>query len=76
MDMMMKILMGGWLPQGQRTQWTAFALAAGALMTAFIQWGAGEMNLTQLMQMVTDKWPAFVAAYGMYFMAEKVDAKK
>src|SRR3990167_8822789 len=68
MDMMMKVLMGGWLPQGQRSQWMAFSVALGAIVTAFVQWGAGEMNMTQLMQLLTDKWPVLMAAYGMYFV--------
>ena len=76
MDYVMKFLMGGWLPQGQRTQWTAFAVAAGAVATAVVQWASGDMSLTELMKLMADKWPVFAAAYGLYFVAEKVDAKK
>ena len=76
MYMLMKVLMGGWLPQGQRTQWAAFAVAFGAMVTAIVQWASGEMQLTELVKLVTEKWEVFAAAYGMYFVAEKIDAKK
>lgn len=76
MDWMMKILMGGWLPEGQRTQWAAFAVALGAILTAVVQWASGEMQAVELMKLITDKWEVFAAAYGMYFVAEKIDAVK
>ena len=75
MDWLMKLMMGGWLPQGQRSQWMAFAVALGAMVTAFVQWGSGDMGVMELTKLLGDKWPMFVAAWYGYFMAEKVDAK-
>lgn len=76
MEWVMKILMGGWLPEGKRTQWLAFGAAVGAVIMAVLQWGTGEMSFTNLMTFVSDKWPIFLATYFMYFQAEKVDAVK
>lgn len=76
MGYLMYILMGGWLPEGKRSQWTAAAVAMGAVLVAIVQWASGEMQLTQLVQLVTEKWPVFAAAFYGYFMAEKVDNKK
>lgn len=76
MEWILKLLMGGWLPQGKRTQWTAFAVAVGAVATAVVQWGSGEMSFTQLMTLLADKWAVFYASYTAYFIAEKVDALK
>jgi hypothetical protein len=75
MDWFLKIMMGGWLPQGKRSQWTAAAVAAGAILVALVQWASGDMGLIELVKLVTDKWPVFAAAFYGYFMAEKVDAK-
>jgi hypothetical protein len=76
MDWVMKFFMGGWLPQGKRTQMVASATAMGAVLMAFVQWGSGEMNLTQLVTLLSEKWEVFVLAFGAYFAAEKVDALK
>ena len=76
MDMIMKILMGGWLPEGKRTQMVAAATAMGALLVALVQWASGDMALSALFQLITEKWEIFVLAFGGYFMAEKVDAVK
>ncbi len=73
MDWVMKLLMGGWLPEGKRTQMVAAATAMGALLVAFVQWAGGDMSLSQLMQLIADKWEVFALAFGGYFMAEKVD---
>lgn len=75
MDWLMKVLMGGWLPEGKRTQMVAAATALGALFTAIVQWGSGDMSFTALLQLIADKWEIFALAFGGYFVAEKMDRK-
>lgn len=74
MDMFMKIMMGGWIPQGNRTQWAAFALFVGTLATQVVAWGSGGESLMDLLKMIGEKWQELVAAGGLYFLGEKVDA--
>jgi hypothetical protein len=76
MDRLMKLFMGGWIPQGKRTQWAAFGVALSAVVVAFVQWGSGEMNLTELMKLLGEKWEILAFAFGGYFVAEKIDAAK
>lgn len=76
MDWVMKFVMGGWIPEGKRTQWTAFAAAVSALAVAFVQWGSGEMTAQMLVEMVADKWEILLGSLIAYFVGEKVDAMR
>lgn len=73
MDWVMKLLMGGWIPEGKRSQWTAAAVAFGAIVVSIVQWGAGDMGAVELAKVLADKWAVFAVAYYGYFVAEKVD---
>lgn len=76
MDMLMKIMMGGWIPDGKRTQWTAFGVALSAIIVSFFQMGAGEMSAQAFFQLVAEKWEVLAGAYIAYFVGEKIDNKK
>lgn len=76
MDWMMKIVMGGWIPQGKRSQILAFVTALTAMVMVFLDWGSGTMDFMHFMEAMKEKWMVLVAAYGVFFVAEKVDAKK
>lgn len=73
MDWMAKIFMGGWIPEGYRTQALGMATVVSALLISFVQWGTGDMTLHQLWADISGKWPAFVAGWGLFFLGEKVD---
>jgi hypothetical protein len=67
--------MGGWIPQGRRSQALAAAVALGTIVTSLVQWGSGDMNGMDLVHILQDKWLVLWGAYATYFLAEKVDAK-
>jgi hypothetical protein len=75
-EILMKIMMGGWIPQGKRSQTLAAAVAIGAIITAVVQWGSGDMTGMNLLHLLQEKWEVIAAAYVAYFVAEKIDAKK
>lgn len=76
MDWLMKLMMGGWIPVEKRTQWTAFGMAITTIVTTFFQMGTGEASAQMFLQMLAEQWEVFVAAYGLYFLGEKVDKAK
>lgn len=75
MDILMKIMMGGWIPESKRTQWTAFGAALTGLVTSFFAMGTGDVSAQAFLQEVAARWPIFAGAYGLWFLAEKVDRK-
>jgi hypothetical protein len=75
-EILMKLMMGGWIPQGKRSQTLAAAVAVGSVITAVVQWGSGDMTGMNLVHLLQDKWQVIVAAYIAYFVAEKIDAPK
>ena len=75
-EILMKIMMGGWIPQGKRSQTLAAAVAIGAIITSIVQWGSGDMTGMNLIHLLQEKWEVIAAAYVAYFVAEKIDAKK
>lgn len=76
MDFVLKWVMGGWIPEGKRTQTMAAVVALGAILTSVVQWGTGDLSLVNLATVLKEKWEIFAVAYGTYFFAEKVDGKK
>lgn len=76
MDMLLKVVMGGWIPEGKRTQWLAMGTAVVAMLSSLMGWAAGDMDMTNLLKSLQENWVAFVAAYGLFFVGEKVDRKE
>jgi hypothetical protein len=76
MDILMKIMMGGWIPAGSRSQWTAFLVAMVAMINATMAWGTGDMAFMDFLKEVQAQWLVFANAYAIYFLGEKIDGKK
>jgi hypothetical protein len=75
MDVLMRIMMGGWIHSGSRTQWTAFLVALVAMIQAVMAWGAGDMAFMDFLKEVQAQWLVFANAYAIYFVGEKIDNK-
>src|SRR3990167_8404388 len=59
MEMLMKIMMGGWIPSGNRTQWTAFMVASVAMINAVMAWGTGDVGFMDFLKAMQEQWLAF-----------------
>jgi hypothetical protein len=76
MDMLMKMLMGGWIPEGKRTQWLAFGVFAVAVINSGLAWGTGGEGMMDVLKEMQMQWETFAIAFGLYFVGEKVDTVK
>lgn len=75
MDMLMKIMMGGWIPAGKRLQWTAFGTALTAVVTCFFQMGTGDASAQAFFTLVAEKWEILAVSAMAFFSGEKIDRK-
>jgi hypothetical protein len=75
MDWIMKLMMGGWIPAGKRTQWLACAVFLTTVVNGLIAWGTGDQGVVVFMQTMKEQWEAVALALGLYYVGEKVDNK-
>lgn len=69
----MKILTGGLVQVGDRTQFLGAATALGAILYAVAQYLTGtDMGLMDLLNLVTEKWEVILAGLVTYTGGAKV----
>lgn len=77
MDWLLKIMSGGFVQVGNRSQFIAAAVAIGAVITAVAQYLTGtDMSFMTLVNLIGEKWPVIVGGLYGYTMAAKVEALK
>lgn len=75
MDMLFKVMTGGWL-KGKRTQVTGWVMVLGTVAYGVVQWLVGDIDFWAMLNLLKDNWEPIVLGYLAVFVGDKIDAAK